>query len=29
MQELITFSAENGIAQNNLNGMHVFCYWKT
>ena len=24
MQELITFFAENGIAQNNLNRMHVF-----
>ena len=24
MQELITFFAENGIAQSNLNGMHVF-----
>ena len=25
MQELITFFAENGIAQNNLNSMHVLC----
>jgi hypothetical protein len=24
MQELITFFSENGIAQNNLNKMHVF-----
>ena len=24
MQELITFYAENGIAQNNLNRMYVF-----
>ena len=24
MQELITFFAENGTAQNNLNRMHVF-----
>jgi len=24
MQELITFFAANGIAQNNLNRMHVF-----
>jgi hypothetical protein len=24
MQELITFCAENSIAQNNLNRMHIF-----